>query len=137
MLLIDANIIIYSRGAGHDLKQPSNVTLHRVRDGHFDANVNTEVLQEILNYYHRKDQGVVGGKIFDDLIAQFPDPYPIRKGTVIRARELLDQYTTLQTRDAIHAAVVFEHNLEGIISADRAFDRVKGLKRFDPKELAA
>ena len=43
----------------------------------------------------------------------------------------------MASRDAIHAAVVFEHRLEGIISADRAFDGIAGLTRFDPKELAA
>jgi predicted nucleic acid-binding protein len=40
-------------------------------------------------------------------------------------------YSFLGARDAIHAAVVRTHDLEGIVTADKIFDRVKGVKRFD------
>jgi predicted nucleic acid-binding protein len=53
------------------------------------------------------------------------------------AAQILVQHPVLQSRDAIHAAVVFENKLEGIISADRGLDVIDGLVRFDPKELAA
>ena len=49
---------------------------------------------------------------------------------------LMAQTRDLATRDAIHAAVAFEHALEGIISADGDFDRIPGLRRYDPMEIA-
>ena len=49
---------------------------------------------------------------------------------------LLAETQDLTTRDAIHAAVVFEHGLEGIVSADRDYDRIPGLRRLDPIVLA-
>ena len=49
---------------------------------------------------------------------------------------LLAEMPGIEARDAIHAAVVFEHRLEGIVSADRDFDRIPGLRRFDPLEVA-
>ena len=42
-------------------------------------------------------------------------------------------YSFLGARDGIHAAVVQTPDLEGIITADKVFDRIKGLKKFDLK----
>lgn len=39
-------------------------------------------------------------------------------------------------RGGNHAAVVHTYGLEGIVSTDRALDRVPGLVRFDPATLA-
>ncbi len=60
-------------------------------------------------------------------------PHPYRepcRAVLARAHE------RLSPRDAIHAAVVLTNGLEGIVSADRAFDGVPGLVRFDPADLA-
>jgi hypothetical protein len=54
----------------------------------------------------------------------------------VAARNLLEQYPSLQARDAIHAAVVFANRLEGIISADGSLGLIRGLVRFDPTEIA-
>ena len=50
---------------------------------------------------------------------------------------LMAETRDLSARDAIHAAVVIEHGLEGIVSADHDFDRILGLVRFDPITLSA
>ena len=62
---------------------------------------------------------------------------PITDAEIATAIRLMAQVRNLSSRDAIHAAVVINHNLEGIVSADRDFDRVPGLRRFDPMEAAA
>jgi predicted nucleic acid-binding protein len=135
--LIDANVLMYVVGAEHPYKRPSIAVLAKQQSGELEANINAEILQEILHYYHIRDRTKEGFRLFDDLVVKFPAPFPILGTTARLAREILGNNPTLQSRDAIHAAVVFEHNLEGIISADRAFDGIAGLKRFDPKELAA
>jgi predicted nucleic acid-binding protein len=52
-----------------------------------------------------------------------------------RAASLVLSHPALATRDLIHAAVTIEHGLEGIISADRGFDQIPGVRRFDPREM--
>jgi predicted nucleic acid-binding protein len=137
MKLIDANLFIYAVGDPHPYRQASRKVMRDVRAGLVETNVSTEILQKVLNYHHRRQRTAFAVELFDDLVSLFPDPYPIDLPIAVEARNVLEQYPFLQTRDAFHAAVVFQHRLEGIISADRAFDRVVGLKRFDPKELAA
>jgi len=137
MKLLDANVIIYASGAPHPYREFCRRVLSKVHSGEVTANINTEVLQEVLNYYHRIRETKRAVELFDDLKLAFPGALPMEIADAIEARTILERYPSLQTRDAFHAATVFQHNLEGIISADRGFDIIDGLKRFDPKELAA
>lgn len=137
MKLIDANVLIYALGKDHEYRDSARVVTARVYRGELDANVDVEGIQEVIHYYHSRGDHQVTLRIFDSLLPGFPQPVPVDAGVVSAARNVLGNYPFLQVRDAFHAAVVFQHNLEGIISADRAFDKIDGLKRFDPKELAA
>jgi len=71
----------------------------------------------------------------DRLLVLFPMPFPVTGETVTTARDILADHPQLEPRDAIHAAVALNHDLEAIISADRAFDEMTEIKRLDPLEL--
>lgn len=86
-------------------------------------------MQEVLYVYGARNQRKKGFDTVDDLLVIFPNPIPIGREEIEEARDLMRQYNFLVARDAIHAAVVRVHRLDGIISADRAFDRVAGVKR--------
>lgn len=137
MKLIDTNILIYAAGQPHEYKRDSIRVLAKHQQGEIAANISTEILQEVLHRYRSLNDLAKGIRLFDDLVLQFPQPFPILLSTARIARDVLHDYPRLQSRDAFHAAVVLELGLEGIISADRAFDGIAGVRRFDPKELAA
>ena len=40
-------------------------------------------------------------------------------------------HSFLGARDSIHAAVVINHKLKGIITADKVFDRIRGVQIFN------
>jgi predicted nucleic acid-binding protein len=103
--------------------------------GEHDANVNTEVLQELIFFFWRRRRIEEGFGVFDRLLRGFPDPFAVTVREVTTARELQSHHPTIAPRDALHAAVVLEHGLEGIISADRRFDAIPGITRFDPMEF--
>jgi len=48
---------------------------------------------------------------------------------------LLDEHPGLPARDALHAAVVRHHDLDGLCSYDRGFDSIPGLERTQPSCL--
>jgi predicted nucleic acid-binding protein len=60
---------------------------------------------------------------------------PVTADVVNRARGLLDEHGRIMARDALHAAVVLEHELEGICSFDRDFDGIEGVRRYEPAEV--
>ena len=48
------------------------------------------------------------------------------------ALDLIADTDNLGGRDAVHAATALQHGLSLIISPDRAFDQVVGIRRLDP-----
>ena len=133
MRLIDTNVVIYAAGKAHPLREGAREVLDQVGEGTLQANIDTEVLQEILHVYDAREERAKGFDAIDDLLVLFPNPIPIAREEIETARDLMGAYSFLGARDAIHAAVVQTHDLEGIITADKVFDRIKGLKRFDLK----
>ena len=133
MRLIDANVVIYAAGKAHPLLEEARKVLDRIAEGTSHANTDAEVLQEILHVYDGRRERRKGFDTVDDLLVLFPNPIPIGRKEVETARDLMRAYSFLGARDAIHAAVVQTHDLEGIVTADKVFDRIKGVKRFDLK----
>jgi len=48
---------------------------------------------------------------------------------------LLQRSSSLRTRDAIHAAAMLHAGIRRILTTDRHFDAVKGIRRVDPAKL--
>ena len=135
MILIDTNIIVYAAGTPHPYKEACNRILAEESSGGGRFTIDVETLQEVLHVYSARHERQRGFETFDDLLRIFPNPIPIQRSEAAIARELMERYTGLTARDALHAAVVIVHSLEGIASADSAFGQISGLKRFDPLEL--
>jgi predicted nucleic acid-binding protein len=107
--------------------------LDQVAEGALQANIDTEVLQEILYVYHARGERRKGFDTVDDLLLLFPNPFPIGREEIEAASNLMRAHFFLSSRDAVHAGVVQVNDLEGMITADKVFDRIKGLKRFAVK----
>lgn len=135
MKLIDANVLIYARGAPHPYQNPCRRVLAEVQGRRLEANVDTEVLQEVIYVYWYRQRLERGLEYLDRLLVLFPTPFAVTRATIAAARELLARYPRLDPRDAIHAAVALEQGLEGIVSTDRGLDGIAGLTRFDPRDL--
>lgn len=132
MILVDSSVLMYAAGTRHPHKQPSVRFLERVASGEVDAALDAEVLQEILHRYRAIGRWADGRQVYDQARRIFPVVVPITAEVLDRARALLDDHRSVMARDAVHAAVVSVHGLEGISSYDRDFDRIAGLKRSEP-----
>ena len=133
MRLIDTNVIVYTVGSVHPLKQASDRILSDIAAGTLTANLDVETLQEVLHLYSSRGERRKGFRTIEHLLMLFPNPFPIGREEIERARDLMMKHPFLGARDGIHAAVVQTHDLEGIVTADKVFDRIKRLRRFDLK----
>lgn len=132
MILVDANVLMYAAGAPHAHKAPSVRFLEGVARGEVDAVVDAEVLQEVLHRYRALDRWEDGRRVFDLARTLFPVVLPVTAEVLDRARLLLDAWPHLMARNALHAAVVLHHELDGVCSYDRDFDPVPGVRRVEP-----
>jgi len=133
--LIDANVFVYARGGPHVYREPCRRLLADIQADPEEGNVDAEVLQEVIYVYWYRRQLERGLEYLDRLLVLFPMPLPVTGDIIAAARDVLSAHPRLEPRDAIHAAVVLNHGLEAIISADRAFDQISEIKRLDPLEL--
>ena len=132
MILVDANILMYAGGTTHAHKAKSVRFLKRVAEGEIDAVIDAETLQEILHRYRALQRWEEGRRLFDLTRALLPVVLPVTGEVLDRARILLDAYPHLMARDGLHAAVVLQHQLDGLCSFDTDFDPVAGVERVEP-----
>ena len=134
MKLIDTNIIIYAVGRPHSYQEPCARILREASSSVDAYTIDAEVLQELLHVYTMRAERSHALQVFDRSLRLFPDPLPIGRPELVRARDLVEQHTQLSSRDSRHAAVVMTRGLEGIVTTDRGFRMVTGLEVFDPAE---
>ncbi len=135
MKLIDTNVVMYAVGRPHPYKDACALLLRDVTDGIGSFNLDTELLQEVRYVYTARGQRPFALEVCSRLLRSFRAPFPVAREEIVEAHDLMSRYPFLLPRDAIHAAVVKTYDLEGIVSADKVFDAVGEVKRFDPLAL--
>jgi hypothetical protein len=129
-VFIDSNIPMYVAGAEHPNRAAADRFLERVRSREVAACTSTEVLQEILHRYSSVGKPAVAGRIYSLFVDICPAVFSVTLADTDRARDLLVTVPGIAARDAIHAAVMLNHNLEWIATFDAHFDRVPGISRL-------
>lgn len=129
---LDANLIMYSLGGPHPLRDPSKNVLEKIKNGTFQVVSNTEVLQEILYRYFSIGKHALAELAYKAIIDLCQAILPVTLQDTDRAMELLKQYPLITSRDAIHAATMLNNGIKEILSADPHFDLIRGIRRIDP-----
>jgi len=133
-VFVDTAVIMYAGGADHAMRAPSRQLLKAAVAGRIDAVTSAEVIQEIHHRFSAigaRDRGVAMAEAALDM---FTPVLPITDGIMRRMTDLVLTHTTLSARDLVHVATCAETHIEIIVSPDRAFDRLEGLARIDPRE---
>jgi predicted nucleic acid-binding protein len=131
-IFLDANIPMYAAGAPSPFKMPCVRILEAVAKGRLDAVTDVEVFQEILYRYHAIQKPQAAAEIAIHFRQCVPNALPVVWDDTELAIKLLHRYNGLKPRDAIHAAVMLNHGITRICSADQDFDRITEIERIDP-----
>ena len=131
-VFLDSNIFLYAAGAGHPLRTPCQSLLARIGDGALAATTSVEVVQEVMHVAARRGHRAEAAVMAEALLALFPGLLAVTPAVVVRACELFRRHPRLSVRDALHAATMLENGLDTIVTADRHFDRIDGLRRVAP-----
>lgn len=129
---LDSNIFLYAAGGPHPTQEPCREVLRKVSTGQLDATTSTEVVQELLYVLTRRKEPAKARELARLVLSLFPDMLAVTPDDVAVAVELLDRYKHLPVRDAVHAAVMLNHRIQRIISADVHFDQIAEISRIDP-----
>jgi len=126
LIFIDSNVPMYVVGAEHPIRTSARIALERaIADGERLV-TDAEVLQEILYRYRaisRLDALDVRRGIVDEVI-------PVTEELVEQAKNVLFGLPELSARDALHVASMRSRSVADILTFDRGFDDVPGIRRL-------
>ena len=130
MILIDANVPMYLVGPAHPHKTDAQRVLEKAVSDRERLVTDAEVLQEILHRYAAIDRRDVIQAAFDALLSIVDEVFAVDLAAVERAKTIVLGRRKLSARDALHLAVMEQHDVERILTFDRAFDGHPGIARI-------
>jgi predicted nucleic acid-binding protein len=130
VILIDSNIPMYLVGAPHRHKTDAQRILEKLVSDRQRLVTDAEVLQEILHRYVAINRRDAIQPAFDAVLGIVDQVFPIDRAATERAKEIVLGHKKMSARDAVHLAVMEQHNIEQILTFDAAFDGFPGIKRL-------
>lgn len=136
-VFIDSTVFVSALGREHPMREPCRALIDRMAIGSLRGETSVEVVQEVVHVRLRltgdRKLAVSAGRKVADLC----HVHGLRPADLDHALSLFEKGRTIGARDALHAAVALAYGLDTIVSADRDFDEVAGLRRIDPLDAKA
>jgi predicted nucleic acid-binding protein len=132
MIVLDTTVLVYAKGADHPLRDPCRTLITAIERGAVAATTTAEVIQEFAHVRARRrdrpEAAALAGD-FADLLA----PLLLVSQERLRAGlGLFERVPELGSFDAVLAAAALDVGADALVSADRAFASVRGLRHIDP-----
>ena len=132
MIVLDTTVLVYAKGADHELRAPCRELIAAIAEGALGATTTAEVIQEFVHVRaRRRDRAdaVVLGRDYVDLLAPL---VPVTTDDLRAGLELFRGCEALGAFDAVLAAVAMAAQSATLVSADRAFADVPHLTHVVP-----
>lgn len=134
MILLDTTILLYAVGEEHPLRASCRRLLKAHLNGDVQAVTTVEVIQEFAHVRARRRpraDAITLARRYSDLVPLIAtDQRDLDVGLT-----LYGSHHRLGAFDSVLAAVALNRQLEGVVSADRAYGDVPGLHWIDPGSL--
>jgi len=131
-LVLDTNVLIYAVGDDHPLRRPCRALVDAIGDGQVSATTTVEVLQEFAHVASRRRpradaaaQAIRFAALLDPLL-------PLTSDDFASGLSLWQRHESLGSLDAILAVACVASGAT-LVSADKAFARVRGLDHVVPE----
>ena len=136
-VFLDANVPIYASGRDHAYKEPCARVLMMAAERPLSFVTDAEVLQELVHRYLALRRWTLGREVVKGFAEVMHDRIePVFVEDIVDAANLADLDKDVSARDLVHAAVMRRLGIERIISSDTDFDRLPGITRLDPINMA-
>jgi len=127
-LFIDSAVIAYAIGEDHPQRDACRALVGAAQRGEVTLHASVELIQEVL--FHRLRRTDRHGAVEEArAVSRLVDLHPFDASVLDRSLDLTES-TSIGGRDAIHAATALLWGFDAIVSPDRDFDGVPGLRRL-------
>ena len=131
MIVLDTTVLVYAVGDDHELREPARTIVEAVESGTVQATTTVEAIQEFVHIRaRRRDRADAAalGRAYVTLLSPLLRP---GEEDLVGGLRLFERQEALGTFDAVLAASAIAARAEALISADRSFGGVRGLRWVD------
>ena len=121
---------MYIIGSDHRHKVDAQHILERLAGERRRLVSSSEVFQEILHRYISIGRRDAIEPAFGTLRGLLDDVLAVEEVDVFAAKDIVHAHAGLSARDALHTAVMRRNHITEIVSFDRGFDAVAGIRRL-------
>jgi predicted nucleic acid-binding protein len=132
VIVVDTTVLLYAVGGDHPLRQPSVRLIEAIRGGSVRATTTIEVIQEFAHAFARRRDRREAGSLGRAWAALLSPLISTTRDDLVEGLTLYENHSGLGAFDAVLAAATLAREAEALISADRAFALVSGLRHVDP-----
>ena len=130
---VDANAILYGAFPGAARDNCVRV-LKAIAGGEAEGRTSPAVLEEVW-HISRRDFGGELDSVIGKALTIFSPLLPVTEDALVHAFSMPN--SKLGPQDRLHVGTCATHKIGTVLTADRAFDGVKGIRRIDPFDSAA
>lgn len=131
MIVLDTTVLVYAVGDDHELRDPARAIVEAVEGGGIQATTTVEAIQEFVHVRaRRRDRSDAAGlgRAFLALLSPLLRP---SEEDLVAGLELFERDEALGAFDAVLAASTVAAGADALVSADRSFADVRGLRWVD------
>lgn len=118
MIFVDTNVIMFAVGREHPLRDQARTFFEDSLD--LGLATSAEVLQELLHAYLPVQRTATLDAAFELVERCIPSMFSIEPQDVRHARELVERFPGLGSRDLLHISICRRHGIKKLKTFDRA-----------------
>ena len=126
MIFVDTNVFMYAVGRPHALQPNAQEFFVEANRRNTPLCTSAEVMQELAHVYLPTGRPQTFDATLELMASASVEVWPLEEGDVTLARQLHQQYPTLQARDLCHLASCRRRGVREIKTFDQAFAAISG-----------
>ena len=129
---VDSNVFFYAKILDREYGKSCAKIIRDVVEGRVEAVTSVLVVVEVANALRKYGLGKEAKEVADAIFSLDIPVYGVDSSDVRIAMGFFDEFG-ISPYDCVHASVMKRGGALNIISADKDFDKIKLIKRLDPK----
>jgi uncharacterized protein len=133
VIVLDTTVLSYAAGGAHDYQAPCREIVDAIGAGRVRASTTVEVIQEFAHIRARRRPRTDAAGLASKYVTLLSPLLVVATEDLTQGLELWRRHERLGSFDAVLAATCVRHGAT-LVSADRAFSRIRGLDFVVPDQ---
>ncbi len=132
MIVLDTTVLVYATGTEHPLRTPCRLLIDLIAQGKVEATTTPEVIQEYAHVRARRFTRPEAARTARDFAGLLRPLLTVDASMLAMGLRIFEQTPAIGSFDAVLAAASITLDADALVTADRAFANVEGLRYLDP-----